>query len=263
MDTDQPPADAPSSDPRGQGDEYVNYLPVPRRVRRFVRVAAPCLLALVGAVAYVVASSQGSAGSGVWNDTETRTITGVVVAAPYPMLWTRDAADTAPRMVLLVEQGKHGAARAAAMNAQTVTVTGTVLTRNARVMLELLPGAPGLSPAPGQPSSEGPPPREDRGQITVRGEIVDAKCYLGAMKPGTGKTHKECATLCVRGGIPAALVVRGPDGVTEYLIESADGGPIDPALIRLIAEPVEVTGRWSVLGGINVLTVQPQGVRRL
>ena len=53
------------------------------------------------------------------------------------------------------------------------------------------------------------------GVATLRGEIVDSKCYLGAMKPGDQKTHKACATLCIRGGIPPVLVERLPGGGTR------------------------------------------------
>jgi hypothetical protein len=48
--------------------------------------------------------------------------------------------------------------------------------------------------------------------IEVRGEIVDSKCFLGVMVPGSGKTHKDCASLCLRGGIPPALYVRDQSG---------------------------------------------------
>ena len=47
------------------------------------------------------------------------------------------------------------------------------------------------------------------GPVTVSGEIVDSKCFLGVMVPGAGKTHKECASLCLRGGIPPAPVRAG------------------------------------------------------
>jgi hypothetical protein len=44
------------------------------------------------------------------------------------------------------------------------------------------------------------------GPITVRGELVDSKCYLGVMNPGHGKVHRDCAARCIGGGIPLALV---------------------------------------------------------
>jgi nitrite reductase/ring-hydroxylating ferredoxin subunit len=38
------------------------------------------------------------------------------------------------------------------------------------------------------------------------GPLGDPKCFARAMKPGDGKTHKGCAVLCLRGGIPAVFV---------------------------------------------------------
>jgi len=106
--------------------------------------------------------------------------------------------------------------------------------------------------------------------VTLRGEIVDAKCYLGAMKPGDGRTNKECATLCVRGGIPPMLVHQTAEGRLGYALVAgidgrAVGGVGEPGgfLLPLIAEPVEVEGElevWSgggeALGVVKVTTVR-------
>ena len=47
-----------------------------------------------------------------------------------------------------------------------------------------------------------PAPQVLADNVTLKGEIIDPKCYLGAMKPGGGKTHKACAMRCIAGGIP-------------------------------------------------------------
>src|SRR6185295_631154 len=44
------------------------------------------------------------------------------------------------------------------------------------------------------------PARELHGGGELEGEIVDSKCWLGAMRPGEGHLHKSCASLCIRGG---------------------------------------------------------------
>ena len=46
------------------------------------------------------------------------------------------------------------------------------------------------------------------GEVTLVGEVVDPKCWLGDMKPGDGKAHAACARLCMEGGIPPMLRVR-------------------------------------------------------
>jgi hypothetical protein len=45
----------------------------------------------------------------------------------------------------------------------------------------------------------------DEGLVKLTGEIVDSKCFLRVIAPGSGKTHKECASLRLRGGIPPAV----------------------------------------------------------
>jgi hypothetical protein len=87
-------------------------------------------------------------------------------------------------------------------------------------------------------------PREGA-PVTLRGEIVDSKCFLGVMAPGEGKTHKDCASLCLRGGIPPAFVVRDREGRTALLLlvsESGDSLAGHAAALRLAGEPIEVTG---------------------
>jgi hypothetical protein len=89
-------------------------------------------------------------------------------------------------------------------------------------------------------------PSSSRGAaVTLRGEIVDSKCFLGVMVPGEGKTHKDCASLCLRGGIPPAFVVRDREGRTALmLLVSESGGSLagHEAAVRLAAEPIELTG---------------------
>jgi hypothetical protein len=94
----------------------------------------------------------------------------------------------------------------------------------------------------------------------VRGEIVDSKCFLGAMKPGAGRGHKACATLCIDGGIPPVLVefpaVRAP---VYWLLTDADGGRFDESDLAgwrgLIGERVVLSGRAGSVGSWRVLAV--------
>lgn len=77
---------------------------------------------------------------------------------------------------------------------------------------------------------------------TLVGEIVDTKCYLGAMKPGRGKPHRDCASLCIRGGIPAALLVRTENGERRLVHLVSLGRPVGAEVLDFVGPPVEVTG---------------------
>lgn len=254
-------ADAPAeTDPH-----FIGWLPLPRAYARFLLPVAVGLL--VGAVvaAGLLAAGQRSPGTGRWDD-EPTVYEGVAIAEPYALVRVRDESG-APVTVLLVEEGKHGATeRVRAFDGRPVRVSGTLLHRDGRRMLELLPGEDGLRAA------ELPPEVVNQlrgvapvalGDVTLRGEIVDSKCYLGAMKPGDGRTHKGCAVLCLRGGVPPVLAVRGDDGRTVYhLLTGADGGPLDPAAFEYVGEPVAVTGRLEQWGDLSVLKVSADGIRR-
>lgn len=256
---------------------YVGYLPVPKPLVAFLWVAVPIALAALVIVATVVARLQGDPGGGVWNDARAREFHGVFVAHPYPMLWVRpaghetssvDSADRdisgAPEICLLVETGKHaGREGLAAMDGKPVVASGWTLERDGRRMIELEPDAKALVlDAPEAPVLP-VPVAVPKGRVTLEGEIVDSKCYLGAMKPGEGKTHKACATLCIRGGIPPVLVTRDANATpVYYLLADSSGGPLGSGAWPFIGDFVEVTGEFELLGNLRILKASPRDISR-
>ncbi len=245
-------------------DLYVGYLAVPRRQRRFLWMLVPAGLWALLAASALIAWSQPGAGSGVWDNATARAFTGVIVGNPYPMLYADDRGDGTPGFLLLVEMGKHGAHRAAAFDGQRVRLSGWLLHREGRVMLELEPGDRGIAVTVAGTELRSPPAPMDLGPVSLPGEIVDSKCFLGAMKPGHGKTHKECATLCIAGGIPPMLVSHDTRGNrTFYLLANESGGPLDRAALPYIADPVEVTGQLERRGDLLVLRLHATAIHRL
>jgi hypothetical protein len=101
-------------------------------------------------------------------------------------------------------------------------------------------------------------------EVTLSGEIVDSKCYLGVMKPGRDKPHRACASLCIRGGVPPILVVEDARGDRDhYFLIDADGEPIGGELLDLVAEPVRVSGRVYRLGDLRFLAAPRAAFERL
>jgi hypothetical protein len=115
------------------------------------------------------------------------------------------------------------------------------------------------------PAANGPRRTE---HTTLAGEIVDSKCYLGAMKPGDGKGHKACAVLCISGGIPPMLVsASGSESertVSYYLLVGASGQPMNARVLPFVAEAVEVSGVVEDWEGLRMLRVddEPAALRR-
>ncbi len=250
-----------ASAPNSSDELYVGYLPVPRRQRRFLYQLVPIALLMVGALAAIWTYSQPDPGAGRWQDANITTLRGTAFSTPYPMLVSTDDHGHL-QTTLLVGSGKHGIReRLAGLERREVVVMGTLLERNGPRMVEVLDAGAAIAAGTGTPTAAAADP--DTGEsVTLQGEIVDSKCFLGAMKPGHGKTHKACATLCVRGGIPPALVVVGEDNAVQfYVLADPDGAPVGDWITPFIADPVQVTGRVIYRGDLRILCVTPANVR--
>ncbi len=238
---------------------FIGYLPTPIGLRGFVRGAVAVLLISCTALAVVVATQQRNPGRGSWAlDTEIE-LTGQIAELPAPMIRAADD-DGRIRSALIVREGKQGAATLAKRYAgEIVTVRGTTIERDGVRMIEVV-GEP-TRPASSQPQRIAAVKSSTASRVTLRGEIVDPKCFLGAMKPGEGKTHKACATLCIRGGIPpmfASLDERG--NTVARLIESPDIEAIVPFIGDLVEVEADVWELGDVLM-IRLLRVERAGGR--
>jgi hypothetical protein len=133
------------------------------------------------------------------------------------------------------------------------------------LMLELNEGAESIKLTPGKTSGSAASATW-QGDVVLRGEVVDSKCFAGAMKPGEGKTHKACAALCLRGGIPAMFMAVEDGKTVPYLLVDSQGkSPSGEALERIlpfVGDWVEIharAGRWADL---RILEISADGIRR-
>ncbi|MEO1437510.1 MAG: hypothetical protein AAFV80_18350 [Bacteroidota bacterium] len=96
-------------------------------------------------------------------------------------------------------------------------------------------------------------------QKTLRGEIIDPKCYFGAMNPGYGKVHRSCAIMCIRGGIPPVLhVVNETGGNDYYLIRDLKGKRLNQRILDFVGVPVAISGEVSTADDWKVLRFDPE-----
>jgi len=193
-----------------------------------------------------------------WDYTE-KEFEGVFLAKPYPTLLSGD------KVYYLVLETKHGfpADAAADLHQRLVKVKGSVIedTDQPTSMIAVL-GADSVTKI-GNETGSFPELTAAPKEVTLRGEIADSKCALGAMNPGVFKPHRACAINCLEGGIPPILIVRHGEGepASHYLIVSDFGERMKEATIEYAALPVEVTGKVSVLGDWKILNVNPQDIR--
>lgn len=245
-----------------QEELYVGYLsPAPPATGRFVRGVVAAILVGVAASAGGLAGLQHGFGDGEFEYGKTRSYEGRLTLAPHPILWLEGAPG---RPLLLVGEGKHGAdAALAGLDGRRLRLSGSRIHRGGLEMLEL--AADGIADLGGADLGGGPAPEIlDLGQQRLEGEIVDGKCHLGVMKPGSGKNHKACAILCIRGGAPPLFVVKTADGKSlQMLLVGETGQAIGGELVDVVAEPVEIEGKVERRGELLVLSAPRTAIRRL
>jgi hypothetical protein len=251
----QRPSAAPASKP--EPDEFfIGYdPPIPPGIARFVGLTV--MLMILGALVWAVGFGPGHVRleGGTFEFGRPRTFSGTIVEDPVPALrLDGQDAGTAP-WALLVAPRKHGAADAIqGLNGRQVTLNGTRIVRGSHTMIEIEPA----SIVPGRRMNVVEEWTIGTAPIEVRGEIVDAKCFLGVMVPGAGITHKECAGLCLRGGIPPALFVQDRSGLSALLLLTGPSGEsIAGQAERVVGEPIDLTGTVAHHGGWLVLRTDP------
>jgi len=234
---------------------YIGYLPkAPAETATFVRKVVACVVIAALVVAGGAAVVLPYFGDGEFQFGRPDEYRGVV------------RCETAPRLhsegedYLLVGYGKNRVAPEICGAAGTeVVLRGTLIRREGRQLLEVSSAPIGERVAVG---NEAAPVL--LGRFTLRGEIVDSKCYFGVMNPAEGRAHRACAELCLRGGVPAVFVARDRAGATAHLLIAGPAGePINEKLLRLVAEPVEAEGEVWRQGRWLVWRIDPAGVRRV
>jgi hypothetical protein len=243
-------------------DFYVGYLPkAPSALGQFVRRVVAGLGLLAVALALVLVVAQHPFANSTFEFGNSRPFEGTIAAQPYPLLFV--ARPGAPgeqdkdSQYLLVAPGKHGADDLVSrFDGKTVKLQGQLIYRDGRTMLEVVPGS--------IVASEGPTANletyRDLGLVTVAGEIVDSKCYLGVMNPGNGKVHRDCAARCLSGGIPPLLI--SSNNGDQYLLVGVNGQALQrDALREFIAEPITVQGHMLQSGETRLLAIDPHALR--
>lgn len=240
-----------------QDEFYIGYLPhAPRGLAKLVRRVIAALLGIVVLVAILLAVGQQRLPLSVFEFQQERAYTGIIRATPYPALLVQ--ADGKLTQYLLVAPGKQRA-EVAAFDGQTVKLRGALIQRDGTQMLELVPDSLMATTAAVIPL----PAKAEHGTFTLVGEIVDSKCYLGVMNPGQTKPHRECAVRCISGGIPPIFVARdAQENELKLLLTDAQGAPVNQAVLDMVAEPIEISGRIVREGTQYFLQADPATYRR-
>lgn len=236
----------------------------PRADRRFLLGAGLALLAGGAGVGAALGWQAQPPGGGAWDQGKTVSIQGVLEAQPYPALRTIGA-DGRLQTVFLATSGKLNVTPPPHLVGKWTEVSGTLIERGRNKMLAVNAFAADRSTAGGEPPGLRDWPVRDLGEAMLTGEILDAKCWFGAMRPGEGKVHKSCAALCANGRLPLAFCATSmcSDATEAPLLLTAAGQAHGPEIAPFVADPVAVVGRLVQVGDVRELRVDRAGIRRL
>jgi nitrite reductase/ring-hydroxylating ferredoxin subunit len=240
--TPQPPARAEAGRELVTDEFYIGYEPqAPKQLAQRLRRVVACLGLAAVLLCVLLLSNQDTLAPSFFEFDKTRDFTGTVEEAPVPLL--RVSRPNSPQFnsrYVLVAPGKHGAAEMLrGFHGTTVELRGKLVYRDGLTMIEIVPGTVQASRLPTPLLVE---EEENLGIHTLRGEIVDSKCYFGVMNPGQGKVHRDCAVRCLSGGIPPALLVRHAAGHASLLMLEAAEGTIREFALQYAGETVSIRG---------------------
>lgn len=232
---------------------YVGYLYVPGPMRQRVALIAAIILVWLLGASVVIALMMREPGPAVWDTSTQRVWEGTLVMKPYPTLVKGDEA------LLVVGIGKFGVHdRLRPHDGSRVRLSGFELRREGRRMIELGTEEEAVE-ALAQDASIHRVVTAEPKAFSASGEIVDGKCFLGAMKPGDGMGHRACAVLCIQGGLPPMLTY-DDDGRARFALLVVDGqAALDDQLLGFVAQRVRVRGTIRAWGNLDVLRVDDVG----
>ena len=196
-----------------------------------------------------------------------REFDGLLLAKPIPHVVVARPGETGPHAFsryVLVGRGKTGPRiDVPALDGKYVRVRGSLIYRDAAETLISVKGAteiPVRSSVVAADSLRGEP----LGTHTLRGEILDSKCYYGTMRPGHTTVHRQCAIRCIAGGIPPVFLVKDETGNTlSFFLVNKDGSSIHAQVLPFVTSPIEIQGEVIRLDNLLVLKADPDTYRSL
>jgi hypothetical protein len=236
---------------------------------KHIRKAVLVVFALALLIGFLLSSSQKKFSTASFEFGKLTEIKGVYYNQPVPLLKVFDKNNLSITLPL-VGYGKHGAGTAlmqlekdkkVSLNGKEITLRGTLLYSDGKILLQIdKNGNPILHIGTASSVQQ---QQKDLGIQTIRGEIIDPKCYFGVMKPGEGKAHRDCAIRCILGGIPPVLHVQNAKGENDYyLVVGENGEPMNEAVQHFVAEPVNLEARAVQQDDWIILYVRKDKIQR-
>ncbi|MEO6734027.1 MAG: hypothetical protein ABIN01_22585 [Ferruginibacter sp.] len=247
---------------------YIGWMDkAPATFSKHLKKVLLLLLPVVLIIGYLIAASQQKFSTANFEFGTLTEVKGIYFSKPLPSLKIISKKDlfgnSAYITVPLVGFGKAGAygvmqelqkEKGISLDNKEITLKGTLLYNDGKLLMQVDGNDQPLIHVGETGHSSLAPVLKELGNIKVKGEVVDPKCFFGVMKPGYGKVHKDCAIRCISGGIPPVLKVQDENGRANfYLIVGTNGEKMNDAVKDFVAEPVEIEARavqqddWIIL----------------
>ena len=195
-------------------------------------------------------------------------VSGIYHESPYPMLRV-SLSENEFKDIVLLGVGKFGPnsylkklrKNEGNLNGKRLNIEGQLIYYNGKTLLEIDDNQK-VSLASVKNSKE--ILTKSLGLQKIEGEIIDPKCYFGVMKPGYGKVHRSCASLCIAGGVPPVLVSNNENGDENYfLLTDLEGNRINKDILQYIGQPSIISGAVSEIGDWKIMKIDVQNIKRL
>ena len=251
---------------------YVGYFPkAPASYRKTTIRVVVILFLLIPAIAFLLVNNQRGFLSSTYDYANITELSGTLITTPFPALQIaiddgkgNDVFQTIP----LVAFGKLGGQREVDRLLQDldgpprsveVSVKGNLIFYDGKTLLEVKEWGEW---------SEGSNTKTDpvlvESQVSLTGEILDAKCFFGVMKPGHGKPHRSCAVRCISGGIPPVIAANDHSGGKHYyLLTGPENQSINTDLLPWVAQAVTLKGDVYLYDDWEVLQLNPETIDRM
>ena len=250
---------------------YIGWMAkAPASFAKHVKKVLLILLPAVLIIGYLLSTTQKKFSTANFEFGKITEVKGIYFNSPVPMLKVFDKNKLSITLPL-VGYGKHGAETAImelekekglSLNGKEVTLKGTLIYTDGKTLLQIDKNDNPIVNIGAESSIQ--LEQKDLGIQTIRGEIIDPKCYFGVMKPGEGKVHRDCAIRCILGGIPPVLHVQNEKGESNYyIIVGANGEKMNEAVQDFVAEPVSMEARVVQQDDWIILYTGKESIKRI
>jgi hypothetical protein len=270
-----------------QDEFYIGYYPeAPKSIAKTIQISIGLMILLIVGVAFIITKNEKGFSNSQFEYGTLTELEGVLYQKPVPMLRvlsgkTADGKDLY-KSVLLVNFLKFGAenllmaytAKGVSEGESLVKLRGTLIYHDGVTVMELTEqenALCGIVEIKNAEKSKIEVRKFDRiienritenlGEISLQGEIIDPKCYFGAMKPAESSPHRDCAIRCISGGIPPVFVVKNPQNEANYmLITDENGNAINEKILEFVGIPVKLKGKLEKIDEWFVLRINPMKI---